>query len=92
MIWNALVTHMPSHSATLRGRSLALRAVQVSQWRAVPGIAFPAEQAKSALCEREGYNPSNFARDHVKNRDHVLRGLTLHRSGREPGRRIAQAL
>ena len=29
---------------------------------------------------------------HVKNRDYLLRGLTLHQSGREPGGRITKEL
>ena len=34
----------------------------------------------------------NLRRDHVEDRDRLLRGLTLHRSGREPDGRIAQEL
>lgn len=51
-------------------------------WRAIPEN--PAASQKSAICNREGYNPSKFARDDVKNRDRLLRSLTLYWSGREP--------
>ena len=40
----------------------------------------------------KGIISRNLRRDYVEHRDRLLRGLTLHRSGREPDGRIAQTL
>ena len=54
-------------------------------------IALPAKQ-KARVETLKGIISENSRRDYVEDRDRLLRGLTLHRSGREPDGRIAQTV